>query len=161
MLLEEFFQYKNKIMELLCTNDEVVKLVTKDEDAEGLTLPYTQIFPYEFVPETIDKGETYICFDVDIPEIENDVIYYPVIWIWIFTHKNSMRLEEGGIRTDELAAVIDKMLNGNRELGLGELNLKTVGRFVPQKDFQGRVLAYQAKDTNRWGTHRQPPARRR
>lgn len=161
MLLQEFFQYKNKIMELFCNNQELVELVSGNPDTDGLTLPYTRIFPFEFVPETIDDGDTFICYDVDIPEIDNEVIYSPVIWVWIFTHKSRLRLPKGGVRTDKIAEVVDHMLNGNRELGLGELDLKMVGRFVPQKDFQGRVLAYQAHDTNRWGVHRNPPARRR
>lgn len=161
MLLEEFFDYKNKLMKMFCTSEEVVKLVADDEDADGLSLPYKQIFPYEFIPETTDKGRTYICFDVDIPEVSNEVVYNPVIWIWIFTHKSKLRLPEGGVRTDKIAQVIDRMLNGNRELGMGEANLRTVARFSPVEDFQGRVLAYQCRDTNRWGVKQPVPTKRR
>lgn len=161
MLLEEFFEYKNKLMKMFCTNEEVVKLVSDDDDVDGLSLPYKQIFPFEFIPETTDRGKTYICFDVDIPEVSNEVVYNPVIWIWIFTHKSKLRLTEGGIRTDKIAQVIDTMLNGNRTLGLGEVNLRTVARFSPVEDFQGRVLAYQCRDTNRWGVKQQAPSRRR
>lgn len=161
MLLEEFFQYKNTLMKMFCTNEEIVRLVSDDEDTDGLSLPYKQIFPFEFIPETTDRGKTYICFDVDIPEVSNEVIYNPVIWIWIFTHKSKLRLAEGGVRTDKIAQVIDTMLNGNRTLGLGEVNLRTVARFSPIEDFQGRVLAYQCKDTNRWGVKQPAPSRRR
>lgn len=161
MLLEEFFDYKNKIMKMLCTNQEIVTLVADQEDFDGLTLPYSQIFPFEFIPETTDKGKTYICFDVDIPEVTNEVMYNPVIWIWIFTHKSKLRLPEGGVRTDKIAQIIDTMLNGNRELGLGETNLRTVARFSPVEDFQGRVLAYQCRDTNRWGVKQPSPNKRR
>lgn len=161
MLLKEFFAYKNKIMKMFCENEDLVKLVVNQEDADGLKMPYSYIYPFEFIPETNDKGQTFICYDVDIPEVDNDVICRPVIWIWIFTHKNLLHLPEGGVRTDKIAEVIDGMLNGNRDIGLGELDLKTVARFSPQKDYQGRVLAYQAAETNRWGVHRQPPSRRR
>ena len=60
MLLEEFFQYKNTLMKMFCTNEEIVRLVSDDEDTDGLSLPYKQIFPFEFIPETTDRGKTYI-----------------------------------------------------------------------------------------------------
>lgn len=164
MLLEELFDYKNKIMKMFCENDEVVKLVAHIDDADdidGLTLAYSRIYPFEYVPETVKEDDTFICFDVDIPDVESEVIYHPVIYIWMFTHKDTLRLDKGGVRTDMLAAEIDKMLNGNRTLGLGELDLRSVTRFAPIKDFQGRVLVYEGKDTNRWGVHKKAPMRRR
>lgn len=164
MLLQEFFEYKNKLMKMMCENEELVKLVVDPDtgdDFDPLTLPYEQIFPFEYIPETTDKGKTYICFDVDIPQVINEVIYEPIIWIWVFTHKSLLRLPEGGVRTDRIAQILDEMLNGNRDLGLGEVNLKTVARFSPVEDFQGRVLAYQCTDTNRWGVRKPVPSRRR
>ena len=163
MQLNEFFDYKNMFMRDLCCNENIVKLVTDkdDSDVPNHTLAYSQIFPYEFVPETIDNGQTIICFDVDITEVPNKTFYIPVLYIWAFTHKSKMRLPEGGVRTDALASEIDGMLNGNRFYGLGELNLKNVGRFSPIQDYQGRVLTYCAKDFNRLGTKGIPSNRKR
>ena len=56
MQLEEFFDYKNKLMEDLITNESIVDLVGEGREAD--TLPYNQIFPYEFFPETIQDGYT-------------------------------------------------------------------------------------------------------
>ena len=70
-------------------------------------------------------------------------------------------MPEGGVRIDNIAIEIDKMLNGNRTLGLGELNLRAVDRFVPITDFRGRVVAYEGRDTNRWGVKHPVPNRRR
>ena len=151
MMLDEFFDYKNKLMELLCKNEDVVRLVTDSSEAPvpNYDLPYTQIFPYEFIPETVGEGQTFICFDVDITKVYNKTYYMPVLYIWVFTHKSKFRLPDGGVRLDQLASVINEELNGNRLFGLGTLELKSVERFTPILDYNGRVLTFAAKDYNR------------
>lgn len=163
MQLDEFFSYKNRLMETLCSNAEIAQLVTDNSAIElpAHSLRYTQIFPFEFVPETVDSGKTFICYDVDIVNVVSKTFYVPVLYVWIFTHKSKMRLSQGGIRIDCLAAAIDKELNGNRNFGLGTLELSSVTRFVPISDFQGRVLTYTAKDFNRVGISKPTPAYRR
>lgn len=162
MNLEEFFDYKNRLMKDLCSNEEVVALITDKESSvvPSRTLPYTQLFPYEFIPETIDNAQTFVCFDVDIANVTNKTFYVPVLYIWVFTHKSKMRLPNGGVRIDMLASKINELLNGNRFYGLGELDLRQVGRFSPITDYQGRVLTYHAKDFNRSGS-KQPPSNRK
>lgn len=154
MELREFFDYKNRLMKELCCSSEIVNLVTDKSDSAvpNHTLAYTQVFPYEFIPETVDNGQTFICFDVDIADVTNKTFYMPVLYIWIFTHKSKMRLPSGGIRTDALASEINEILNGSRFYGLGDLELKQVVRFSPITDYQGRVLTYCAKDFNRYGS---------
>ena len=163
MLLNEFFDYKNKLMETLCRNENIVRLVTDSKDAPvpNYTLAYNRIFPFEFVPDTVDDGDTFICFDVDIARVSDKVYYKAELYVWVFTHKSKIRLEEGGIRTDQLAVEINKELSGSRYFGLGELELYSVGRFAPITDFQGRVMAYAATDFNRPGISKKPPANRK
>jgi len=162
MELEEFFDYKNRLMKELCCNKEIVTLITDKENSKvpNHTLAYSQVYPYEFVPETVDNGQTFVCFDVDIAEVVNKTFYVPVLYVWVFTHKSKMRLSTGGVRTDILASKINAMLNGSRFYGLGELDLRQVGRFSPITDYQGRVLTYYAKDFNRSGS-KQPPSNRK
>lgn len=49
MDLEEFFDYKNKLMKDLCSNANIVKMVTENPEAKvpNHQLAYTQLFPYE------------------------------------------------------------------------------------------------------------------
>lgn len=163
MKLEEFFDYKNRLMKDLCCNEEIVRLITDNNDADvpNHTLSYSQIFPYEFVPETVDDGKTFICFDVDIANVENKTFYTPVLYVWVFTHKSKMRLDAGGLRLDLMASKINDLLNGSRFYGLGELELKNVSRFSPITDYQGRALTYVARDFNRSSTHSIPANRKR
>ena len=163
MYLDEFFDYKNELMKTLCSNRNIVHLLTDSIDAQvpNHELAYHQVFPFEYIPDTVDDATTFICFDVDIPQVKDKTFYLPALYIWVFTHKSKLRLNEGGIRTDQLAVEINKELNGSRYFGLGELDLFSVGRFSPIESYQGRVLTYSATDFNRAGYSRRPPANRK
>lgn len=161
--LEEFYDYKNKLMEHLLTNEPIVNLIDENVDiTDGASLSYLRVFPYEYVPETVEHGDTYICFDVDIQSVENKTFLFPVLYIWVFAHKSKLRLPEGGVRTDKLCSEICKVVNGSREYGLGELNLYSVRRFAPMTDYQGKVMTFIAKDFNRqYDPKRYVPANRK
>lgn len=150
MYLDEFFNYKNQLMEDLLTEENIVKLINEDVEMEDAgSLVYTQVFPYEYVPDTVEHGLTFICADVDIASAQSKTYYHPTLYIWVFTHKSLLRLPEGGVRTDKLAHEIAKKLNGSRYYGLGELDLRSVKRFAPMMDYQGKVLVFDAEDFNR------------
>ena len=150
MYLDEFFDYKNKLMEDLLTSEEVVELLDAGVDAEDAeALAYTRVFPCEYVPETVQDGHTFICFDVDITRVDDKTFLSPTLYVWVFAHRSKLRLPEGGVRTDKLCSAICKIINGSREYGLGELNLYACRRFAPMTDFQGKVLTFHAKDFNR------------
>lgn len=151
MYLEDFFDYKNQLMKDLLTNEAIVKLL----DVEGVTvenaeeLAYSRVFPCEYVPETVQDGHTFICFDVDVMRVSDKTFLSPTLFVWVFTHRSKLRLPEGGVRTDKLCNEICKAIDGSREYGLGELNLYSCRRFAPMTDFQGKVLAFSTKEFNR------------
>lgn len=163
MQLEELYDYKNEVMRCLCSNPNIVQLLTDSESAPvpNYDLIYSNIFPYEFIPETVNSAQTFICFDVDIVSVPNKTFYYPALYVWVFTHKSKLRLPQGGLRLDQLAVEINKEFNGSRRMGLGEMNLQSVGRFVPILDYQGRVLSFLTKDTNRPRPSQEPPINRK
>lgn len=148
--LDEFFDYKNKLMEDLLTNENIVSTLNESIPFEhSESLAYSQVFPYEYVPETVQDGHTYICFDVDIQGMENKTFLYPILYVWVFSHRSKLRLPEGGVRTDRLCSQICAAINGSRNYGLGELNLYSCKRFAPMTDYQGKVMVFRAKDFNR------------
>lgn len=151
MQLQEFFDYKNQLMKDLLTNDEIVRLLDVDgvtaENAE--VLAYDRVYPCEYIPDTVQDGYTFICFDVDISRANDKTYLSPTVYIWVFTHRSKLRLPEGGIRTDKLCNEICKAINGSREYGLGELSLYACKRFAPMTDYQGKVMTFFAKDFNR------------
>lgn len=148
--LDEFYNYKNQLMEDLLTNKSIVELLNEGlSPDEASSLAYTQIFPYEYVPETVEKGKTFICCDVDIQKTADKTYLLPTLYIWVFAHKSQLRLPKGGVRTDKLCSRIADAINGSRKYGLGELSLYSVKRFAPMTDFQGKVMSFYAKDFNR------------
>lgn len=163
MELEEFYDYKNRLMAELCKNEEVVRLVTENKEASvpNHQLPYTQLFPYEFIPETVSEARTFICFDEDIVSVPSKTYYIPVLYIWICTHKSKLRMPEGGVLLDKLSVEINKMLNGSRFYGLGQLKLSSVQRFEPITDYLGRVLVYSTVDFNRLSAGGRTPSNRK
>lgn len=165
MQLDEFFDYKNQLMEDLLTNQTVVRLLSDDCEVvdEPESLMYKQVYPFEYVPDTVEHGQTFICCDVDIQRSVNKTFLLPVLYIWVFSHKSKLRLPEGGVRTDRLASEIAKAINGSRNYGLGELDLYSVKRFAPITDYQGKVMMFQATDFNRPAPsiHQAPSNRKR
>ena len=163
MQLNEFYDYKNQLMGDILTNEKIVSMIDEEIDfKKANTLAYTKVFPYEYIPETVQHGATYICFDVDIQRASNKTYYTPVIYIWVFTHKSLMRLKDGGVRVDQICAKLAETLNGSRYYGLGELDLYSVKRFAPMTDYQGKVITLYAEDFNRLSPTGKPiPANRK
>lgn len=164
MQLDEFFNYKNQLIHDLLTNARIVRLLTDDEalQREPERLAYSQIFPYEYIPNTLTHGQTFICCDVDIQRALSKTFLTPTLYIWVFTHKSKMRLPEGGVRVDKLCAEIARKINGSRYYGLGELGLQSSRRFAPITDYLGKVLTFQTTDFNRLSpSGRSAPSNRR
>lgn len=164
MQLEEFYDYKNQLMKDLLTTEPIVKLIDETVSLENAySLAYESVFPYEFVPETVEHGRTFVCFEVDIQKAASKTFYLPTLYIWVFTHKSLMRLPGGGgVRTDRLCSEICKKINGSREYGLGELDLYAAKRFSPMTAYNGKLLTFSATDFNRqYDGTRRPPANRK
>lgn len=148
--LDEFFDYKNQLMEDLLTREDIVALIdenTKLSNAKSLV--YKQVFPTEYIPSTIEEGRVFICCDVDIQKPLGKTYLLPTLFVWVFAHKSKMFLPEGGVRVDKLCSKIAGALNGSMKYGLGELSLNTVKRYAPMTDFVGKTMIFYATDFNR------------
>lgn len=163
LYLQDFFDYKNELMQTICKSPPIVKLLTDDTAAAvpNKALPYTQVFPHEYIPDTVSQGKAFLCFDVDVLSVSGKTFLTPALYVWVFSHKSKLRLPDGGgVRTDKLACEMDRLLSGNRYFGLGELSLYSVSRFSPISDYQGRTLCYNTREWGRTGS-KKPPANRK
>lgn len=149
--LDELFDYKNQAMNDMLTNEKIVRLLSND--CETLEKPeklmYSQVFPYEFVPDTVEHGQTFICCEVDIRAVNSKTFLNSEMYIWVFTHKSLLRLPGGGLRIDSLCSEIVRTINGSRMYGLGQVNLYSAKRFSPITNYQGRCLTFDCNDINR------------
>lgn len=163
MHLDELFHYKNQLLEDMLTDEEIVHLINDDVDLEHAgSLVWDQVMPVEFYPDTVELGRVYVCCDVDVKKVYNSTFYSPVLHIWVFVHKDLLRLKEGGVRTDKLCHLIDKKINGSLFYGLGKLELQSVNRFSVVSDYTGKVLTYEARDFNKtFDPTKEIPSKRR
>lgn len=161
MQLKELYDYKNQLMEDILTTPEIINLITDGGSEDARSLAYKQVFPYEYVPETVQEGKTLICFDVDIQKSLNKTFLVPTIYVWVFAHRSKLRLPGGGLRVDSLCSELAKKINGSRYYGLGELELESVRRFAPMTDYQGKCLTFSSIDFNRQFEHNKPTPTKR
>jgi len=162
--LDELFDYKNRLMRDLVTNDRIIELLKDDSkpNRKPEDYIYTQIFPFEYIPETVEDGVSFICFDVEVQRSISKTYYDPILYVWTFTHKSKIVLPEGGVRSDAIAAEIVKTINGSRFYGLGELEFYSTRRFAPIPDYHGRQMIFNARDFNRpHVTEKEIPANRK
>ena len=150
--LDELYAYKNTLMELLCSDPAVVALVMGSEEAEcpNRDMPYSHIFPFNYVPEITKEAMVYVCYDVEIRRVPNKTILYPDVYVWAFCHTSLMRLPEGGgVRPDKLICEIHHVLSGSPCLGAGPLELMGLSSVSPIDHHWGKLLHYATVDFNR------------
>ena len=149
--LDELFDYKNQFVQDVITCQRIVSLLTPDEDVRRHPekLIYTQVFPYEYIPDTVEAAKTFVCCEVDIRRVPSSTYLTPEMYVWVFTHKSNVRVDEGGVRVDMVISEISKIMNGSRMYGLGPLDLYRVQRFSPIANYTGRIMTFQTSDYNR------------
>lgn len=157
--------------------DIVIKTFMKNEDMVSLILPnYDEATATEdldvilkehlFKTISIDNAQiekkVYVCVETYVPEIENDAIKKIAIIINVFAHQSLIDLSvkeqakfltKGyyGNRVDMLIDVIDRCLNGKRNVGLGRLRLRPrnpIGILQPVNGYYGKSLEYIISDFN-------------
>lgn len=149
MYLEELSKYKIEIMKSLCLDEKIQRLILLlPSQNNGKEMMYKNIFPYSFIPDTVTKASTFICFDLEVKRVQNRTFKDIDVMFWIFTHQTLMRTNDG-IRIDLLANEVDNIFNGNKNFGLGTMELKLVTLMSPAKDYHGKTLVYRSVDFNR------------
>lgn len=151
MQLQDFFDYKNQLVGDMLTSERIVRLIDEDTPFdEASRLMYTHVFPYEYLPDTIQDGRTFICCDVDVQGTDwgasSRTFIQPVLYVWVCAHRSKLRLPEGGVRTDALCAEICSKVNGSLMYGMGALDLYAVKRFAPMTDYNGKVMVFHARE---------------
>lgn len=118
---------KNKAIELVIGQDEIMELLDMDE-VEADDPMYTRIFPYNHIPQTIEETKVYITFTVNIPKITfNKIWAYPRLTVRVIAHQERMKLNMAGVsatRIDYIAKLIVDLLTKN-DFGYGKLHLAT------------------------------------
>lgn len=149
-LMRDLTHYRKAIMKALCSNADIVHLILDDDAAEvpNRDLMYTHIFPYAYVPDTEKETDTYVCFSVAVPRVQNKTYKQMEIVFYVFTHQSQIRTSNG-LRPDLIAEAIDEMTNGALGLGLGRVKLSRLEDISPTTNYHGLGIQYTVSEFNR------------
>lgn len=121
---QEIIEYKLTAMNAVINNENIVKAINaKESSGEQLEpgdLFYSHIFPYAYIPETLDTAGCYITFEISMPSVSTVNYFFKdvLLTITIICHQAMMQMREdeplgstGATRTDFIAVEIDKLFN--------------------------------------------------
>ena len=147
---------KNKIIRELIKNKDIVAAIGSPtvDPKKPQELINTYIFDYHQNPFTLDTVETFLTIQVHIPHSfdTNKTFVKPTVEIWIISHERHMRVTEipkiTVNRNDYLSQLIDTLLNGNSDIGLGTLKLESNIEGSFQMDYLYRKMTFVGTDLN-------------
>lgn len=150
----EIVQYKQKIASMLINNEHIVDVIGNKDIEEPEELIEQNIFNYLRYPFAPEEELTFICFEVECPEVYSDQNYLfkqNVITFYIVTHERLMPTvgHEGATRIDLLAAYVDEMFNGARGFGSKPLELISSESQPLSLKHRCRILKYATDDLNK------------
>ena len=147
---EEIIRYKQQITSLIINNESIVKLINEPEITNPEELIYHNVYDFIRIPETIDEEKTYLCVKVDVPEVYRSSFLFKqlIICIYVISHQNQMITEYGGTRIDLIGALLDKMLNGRKDIGKKKLELISNIEDSVGARHRCRILKFKAEDIN-------------
>lgn len=144
-------EYEQTIMKTLCSDKQIVSLLTGVENPKipNKSLMYKQVFPFNYVPDTSQEAKVLITFYIEVPSAYNSTLKNYYLYIGITTHESLMRTNRGKVTT-LLATAVDNLLNGRMDImGIGTLELVSSTISTPVESYHTRHLTYSVKDWNK------------
>ena len=145
---------KSKVISRLLESDEFAKVMLRKEDFtdnEKNDMEYKQIFDYPYVDGTQEEVMPFVCVET-VCRGTNRTIKSMDLYIWIFVHRDCMQMNKQHIKTymgnraDVLMDIIERLLRGSNDLGIGNLSLLDIGYTIPQSKYFGRQIRYNIPD---------------
>lgn len=162
MNLEELGKYKHKLASLLAKDKDIINLllgdVSEDADTDEMLLGNSEnspghIFEFEYVPEINEKTDTFLCMETVVAKASTDTTYTVYLYVFPYCHKKIMQTYKtsglAGTRADILAVYVDRILNGNKDFGIGRVRLISNDVYKPINNYYGRCIVYEVVDFNR------------
>ncbi len=162
MNLSELGAYKHKVAAIFANDPDIIDVllgkVDEDADTDEMLLGDDEdscghIYEYEYVDDTNETTDTYLCVETVMVKAPTDTAYRVYLYVFAYCHKKIMQnyKKEGrvGTRVDILAENVDRLLNSNKDFGIGRLRLVSADVYKPNNSYYGRFLCYEAVDFNR------------
>ena len=148
----EVIEYRKKIMDKLCRDNEILKLIgASDMEHPEDILPYSQFYPHEYIPETITETERLICFDISATnDPKNNTLKDLMIYFFISCHQDVVPYFEDGrsfLWYDKVVCALEEIFTDQQGIfGVGKIEFLSNKPYYPQQKFKGRQLIFTVKD---------------
>ena len=120
---------KNEAIARLVESDEVIRAMGNDDIEENDEAVYKYIYPYLYIPFTIEGAHSFICMKVIMTGRQgaNDLFGNYQVIIWVIVNQKIMQMEGvgGATRLDYLADQVERLFAGSEAFGTKKLQLVT------------------------------------
>ena len=158
--LDDMTLYKEAIIRKIAASQKVIGLLVNDpmidmDSDEANDIIDRNIFDYDYIDRTVQRSDAYIMVDSELDYPTSGTMNQWRVYVQIVCAKtfNSMdhKIFKGvsGNRRDNLAQEIDALLNGERFIGIGDLELLSASPATVPDTFTSMLLTYRVHDFRR------------
>lgn len=158
--LDDMTLYKEAIIRKIAASQKVIGLLVNDpmidmDSDEANDIIDRNIFDYDYIDRTVQRSDAYIMVDSELDYPTSGTMNQWRVYVQIVCAKtfNSMdhKIFKGvsGNRRDNLAQEIDALLNGERFIGIGDLELLSAAPATVPDTFTSMLLTYRVHDFRR------------
>ena len=158
--LDDMTLYKEAIIRKIAASKNVIGLLVNDpmidmDSDEANDIIDRNIFDYDYIDRTVQRSDAYIMVDSELDYPTSGTMNQWRVYVQIVCAKtfNSMdhKIFKGvsGNRRDNLAQEIDALLNGERFIGIGDLELLSAAPATVPDTFTSMLLTYRVHDFRR------------
>lgn len=142
--------FKKELMYKLVSSDAVIKAMGNDDIECNDEAVYKYIFPYFYIPYTIEEAHSYICMKVNMNNLANANEYignFSII-VWVISNQEIMKVEGigGATRIDHMADLVEEILNGSEAFGIKRLQITSNTEEDLDMRHRCRKLVFSAND---------------
>lgn len=157
---EEIIDYKNMVINDILYNKEdetlsndIVMAINPQYINNKQGLIYKHIFPYPRIPETQTETCSYITITVDMPRVSTKNYFFKdmLITVRVIVHQDLMKMEKefSASRSDYIGALINKILNQNKNYGNTPLEYVSDVESILLDKFFVRELRFRCNELNK------------
>ena len=159
--IDELVDYSYKARSLIINNQEIMALIADDPnyDLDGDTADEIEarVKDHDYVDETTLIADAYVMVETEMTNLSSPTMKTMYLYVNVVLSKKFMDMNPKkfkgykGNRRDNIARLINNLLNDNRDFGVGDLKLisATVGS-VPT-GFTSRILTYEVPSFSSYG----------
>lgn len=158
--LDDLVRYKELIINELASSKEILGLLSNNPDIdpesdEAQALVANNIFDYGYIDTTVERSDAFIMVESELVKPSSSTINQWYIYVQVVCAKSYNNLDKKifrgvqGNRRDNLVLEIDKLINGDREFGIGKLTLITVGPSSVPSTFTSSMITYDVNNFRR------------